>query len=59
MRYNNAKKEYEMGAIKLEDIPRYTYDDYKQWEGQWELISGVAYAMSPAPMIEHQSISAI
>ncbi|MFA5234912.1 MAG: Uma2 family endonuclease [Sulfurimonas sp.] len=47
-----------MGAIKLEDIPRYTYDDYKQWEGEWELISGVAYAMSPAPMIKHQSISA-
>lgn len=46
-----------MGAIKLEDIPRYTYDDYKQWEGQWELICGVAYAMSPAPMIKHQSIS--
>ncbi|MBE0513955.1 Uma2 family endonuclease [Sulfurimonas sp.] len=46
-----------MGAIKLEDIPHYTYDDYKLWEGQWELINGVPYAMSPAPMIKHQSIS--
>jgi len=46
-----------MGAIKLDDIPHYTYDDYKLWSGEWELIYGVAYAMSPAPMIEHQSIS--
>lgn len=46
-----------MGVLKLEDIPRYTYDDYKLWEGDWELIDGIAYAMSPAPMIKHQSIS--
>ena len=31
---------------------RYTYKEYKTWpEGErWELIEGVAYAMSPAPM---------
>lgn len=46
-----------VGALKLEDIPHYTYDEYKLWEGSWELIGGVAYAMSPAPMIKHQSIS--
>ena len=46
-----------MGAVKLEDIPHYTYEDYKLWEDEWEIISGVAYAMSPAPMIKHQSIS--
>ena len=46
-----------MGALLIEDLPSYTYDDYKLWEGEWELIYGVAYAMSPAPMIEHQSIS--
>ena len=46
-----------MGALRIEDLPSYTYDDYKLWEGEWELIYGVAYAMSPAPMIEHQSIS--
>jgi Uma2 family endonuclease len=34
----------------------YTYDDYKQWEGDWELIDGIAYAMAPAPMRKHQSI---
>jgi len=46
-----------MGAVRVEDLPNYTYDDYKLWDGEWELIYGVAYAMSPAPMIEHQSIS--
>lgn len=47
-----------MGALKLEDLPRYTYDDYKLWEDKWELIEGIPYAMAPAPMIKHQSISA-
>jgi len=46
-----------MGALKLEDLPRYTYSDYVNWEDRWELIYGVAYAMAPAPMIRHQSVS--
>ncbi|OIP53442.1 MAG: hypothetical protein AUK54_08895 [Helicobacteraceae bacterium CG2_30_36_10] len=46
-----------MGALKIEDFPHYTYEEYALWEGNWELIHGVAYAMSPAPMIKHQSIS--
>lgn len=46
-----------MGAIKLENLPHYTYEDYAHWEGNWELISGVAYAMAPAPMPSHQEIS--
>jgi len=46
-----------MAAIKLEDLPRYTYEDYKEWEGRWEVISGVAYAMSPTPDLRHQRIS--
>jgi Uma2 family endonuclease len=45
-----------MGALKLEDI-NYTYDDYKLWEGNWELIGGVPLAMSPAPIRKHQSIA--
>jgi Uma2 family endonuclease len=39
------------------DPPHYTYDDYKLWEGRWELIQGTAYAMSPAPSIAHQAVS--
>ncbi len=46
-----------MSAIKKEYLPNYTYDDYKMWEGNWELIYGVPYAMAPAPMIKHQAIS--
>lgn len=46
-----------MSAIKKEYLPNYTYEDYKNWEGDWELIYGVPYAMAPAPMIKHQAIS--
>ncbi|MBL0707830.1 MAG: Uma2 family endonuclease [Sulfurimonas sp.] len=47
-----------MGALRLEDLPYYTYDDYKNWEGNdWEIIYGQAYCMSPSPMIKHQRIS--
>ncbi len=45
-----------MGVLKLEDV-NYTYDDYKIWEGNWELIEGVPFAMSPAPMRKHQSMA--
>ena len=37
--------------------PGYTIEDWKQWEGRWELIHGVPYDMTPAPSTEHQSIS--
>lgn len=35
---------------------RFTYADNRQWPDneRWELIDGVAYAMSPAPTISHQ-----
>ena len=46
-----------MGVLKEEDLPQYTYEDYKLWDGDWELIYGVPYAMAPAPMIKHQAIS--
>ncbi len=46
-----------MGAVKLEYLPNYTYADYLQFEGEWELIDGVAYAMAPAPIITHQIVS--
>lgn len=44
-------------AAAIDYLPYYTYEDYKEWEGKWELIDGIAYAMAPAPMIEHQRIS--
>jgi Uma2 family endonuclease len=37
--------------------PRYTVDDYLQWQGDWELWDGTAVSMSPAPPPRHQQIS--
>ena len=34
----------------------FTYEDYKNWEGRWELIDGKAYDMSPAPYPRHQRV---
>ena len=39
-------------------IPRYTVKDYNQWEGDWELIDGLPYAMSPSPIGKHQFLVA-
>ena len=38
--------------------PRFTYGDYRQWEGddRWELIDGEAFDMSPAPSRLHQEV---
>jgi Uma2 family endonuclease len=41
-------------AIRL--LPHYTYEDWMNWEGQWELIEGIPYAMSPMPVPNHQRI---
>ncbi len=43
-------------AIKI--LPHYTYEEYCLWEGRWELIDGIPYAMSPAPNPRHQLIAA-
>ena len=42
---------------KISYIPKYTFADYCQWEGRWELIEGYPFAMTPLPSIEHQRIS--
>jgi Uma2 family endonuclease len=41
--------------IPAEWLPQYTYQDYERWEGDWELIFGIPYAMSPSPKRVHQS----
>ena len=38
-------------------LPKYTYNDYTQWEGDWELIEGIPVSMAPAPMRIHQTIA--
>ena len=45
-----------MPALKLEYLPRYTIKDYNIWEGDWELIRGVPFAMAPSPLKKHQQI---
>src|SRR5262249_2109439 len=42
--------------LKPEWLPNYTYDDYCQWEGNWELIAGIPYSF-PSPPIDHQIIT--
>lgn len=44
-----------MANLQLEDLPHYTYDDYVQWEGRWELIHGVAHARLRPPTLPTKS----
>jgi len=38
-------------------LPHYTVEDYFMWEGDWELIEGIPYAMAPSPLGRHQIVS--
>ena len=42
----------------LQKEKRYTYADYCTWDDgeRWELIDGIPYAMSPAPLVAHQAV---
>lgn len=48
-----------MGLVRAKDQNLYTYGDYRKWtdEKRYELIDGLAYAMSPAPWVDHQRIA--
>lgn len=37
-------------------LPRYTVEDYEKWEGDWELIDGIPYAIAPSPFGLHQRL---
>jgi Uma2 family endonuclease len=43
----------------LKEKKHYDYSDYCSWDDseRWELIEGIPYAMSPAPLEFHQRIS--
>ena len=43
--------------IQQADLPHYSYQDYKKWEHQWELIDGVPFSMFPLPVFKHQKIN--
>ncbi|MDQ7032003.1 MAG: Uma2 family endonuclease [Desulfonauticus sp.] len=46
-----------MQILREKVYPYYTYEDYRHWEGRWELINGTAYAMTPMPSLKHQRVS--
>ncbi len=48
-----------MGLRREEYLPHYKYADYVQWKGDWEVINGIAYAMSPSSMFSHQALSSL
>ncbi len=39
-------------------LPAYTVEDYKRWKGDWELIDGIPFAMTPSPLGKHQKLTA-
>lgn len=43
-----------MGSIKVAHLPHYKIADYQRWKGDWELIKGIPFAMSPSANKIHQ-----
>jgi Uma2 family endonuclease len=37
-------------------IPKYTYNDYKHWKEDWELIDGYPYSLMPSGKIKHNTV---
>lgn len=42
-------------VIDANNIPRYTYDHYKTWDEDWELIEGYPYWLKP-PGFRHSIV---
>ena len=45
-----------MSDVRYSYLPNYTYEDYKNWEGKWELMNGIPYAKVPSPGYVHQKV---
>jgi Uma2 family endonuclease len=45
-------------GLSRHDLRHHTYGDYRAWpeDFRYELIDGIAYAMSPAPTVSHQEV---
>jgi Uma2 family endonuclease len=41
--------------IPKEYLPRYTFEDYKNWQGNWELIEGHPFALEPLQYDRHRN----
>jgi Uma2 family endonuclease len=44
-------------APNFKILPNYSYADYCQWEGRWEIIDGIPFAMNTAFEVRHQEIT--
>lgn len=44
--------------VESKYLPHYTVSDWEHWEGRWELIGGIPYAMSPIASPKHQRVNA-
>jgi Uma2 family endonuclease len=44
-------------SLRKQFLPRYTIEEWERWEGRWEIIDGIPYAMSPAPSPYHQKVN--
>jgi Uma2 family endonuclease len=38
-------------------VEHYRIEDYRRWQGDWELIQGIPLAMSPSPGVRHQRVA--
>jgi len=41
--------------LKEKHLPRYTIRDYERWQGDWELVEGIPYALA-SPSLTHQRV---
>jgi Uma2 family endonuclease len=46
-----------LSTLMMKADTKYSYTDYQQWEGRWELIEGIPYNMSPALSNTYQRVS--
>ncbi len=46
-----------MTTVRREELPHYGWEDYRRWQGDWELIGGIPYAMTPSPAKRHQVLA--
>ena len=44
--------------LQKKHLPHYTVRDYERWEGDWELVEGIPYALA-SPSLTHQRIIVI
>ena len=44
-----------LNCQRLQCLP--SYGEGIHWDGRWELLDGIAYAMTHAPSIDHQRVS--